>query len=290
VFTLPRTLAPLVLQNHRTIYSLLFRAASETLLEVARDPSHLGARIGFLAILHTWGQTLQLHPHLHCLVPAGGLSPDGSRWIASRGRFFLPVRVLSRLFRGKFLALLSQAHAQEKLALHGDLSVYASRSTFLSLLQELRQTEWVVYARPPVQGANQVLKYLARYTHRIAISNSRLTQLQNGRLSFTWKDYARGGPQRVMTLDVTEFARRFLLHVLPDRFVRIRYYGILANACRERELARCRTVLELEPGPPAEVGIEAEEQIADRDLEPRRCPVCREGLLLTIEILPPDSS
>lgn len=292
VFTMPRALAPLVLQNHRTMYRLLFRAASEALLELARDPAHLGARIGCLAILHTWGQTLQLHPHLHCLVPAGGLAPDGSRWIASRGRFFLPVRVLSRLFRGKFLALLEQSHLKGALVLRGDLSAYSERSRFLALLKELREVEWVVYARPPVQGASHVLKYLARYTHRIAISNRRLMQLQNGRLSFTWKDYAHGGRQRVMTLDVSEFARRFLLHVLPDRFVRIRYYGILANTCRERDLARSRVLLGAEQGnrQQPEEQLDTQEVDAERTVSALTCPACREGRLITVDVVPPDSS
>lgn len=292
VFTMPRALAPLVLQNHRTMYTILFRAASEALLELARDPAHLGARIGCLAILHTWGQTLQLHPHLHCLVPAGGLAPDGSRWIASRGRFFLPVRVLSRLFRGKFLALLEQSHQKGALVLRGDLSTYSERSRFLAFLKELREVEWVVYARPPVQGASQVLKYLARYTHRIAISNRRLMQLQNGRLSFTWKDYAHGGRQRVMTLDVSEFARRFLLHVLPDRFVRIRYYGILANACRERDLARSRVLLGAEQGSrqQPEEQLDTQEVDAERTVSALTCPACHEGRLITVDVVPPDSS
>jgi hypothetical protein len=275
------------------MYRILFRAASEALLELARDPAHLGARIGCLAILHTWGQTLQLHPHLHCLVPAGGLAPDGSRWVASRGRFFLPVRALSRLFRGKFLALLKEAYDQEALVLRGDLSMYAERSRFLVLLKQLRGTEWVVYARPPVHGASRVLKYLARYTHRIAISNRRLLRLQNGRLSFYWKDYTRGGQQRVMTLEASEFARRFLMHVLPDRFVRIRYYGILANACRERDLARSRALLEAKQttGHQAEKHSDTEGAAeAERMLPPRTCPACHKGLLITVDVVPPDSS
>jgi hypothetical protein len=289
VFTLPRALAPLVLQNHRTLYAMLFRAASESLLELASDPAHLGARTGCLAILHTWGQTLQLHPHLHCLVPAGGLAADGSRWVASRGNFFLPVRVLSRLFRGKYLSFLRRAHTDRKLVLRGGLNQYQRECDFSALLHELRGREWVVFARPPVHAGKQVLKYLARYTHRIAISNSRLERLQDRKVTFSWKDYARGNRQRSMQLDVQEFARRFLLHVLPEHFVRIRYYGILANACRERDLAQCRSLLNAHEPTPAERAQPAKD-VSQPDLSSHRCPVCGKGQMQHGEVIPPNSS
>jgi hypothetical protein len=242
-------IGPIGLQNPREVYGLLFRAAAETLQQIAADPKHLGAGIGFLAILHTWGQNLEHHPHVHCVVPGGGLSPDGSRWVACPPGFFLPVRVLSRVFRGKFLALLGSAFDQGKLSFHGKLRVLADAGEFQRRLTASAQTEWVVYAKPPFGGPEQVLKYLARYTHRVAISNRRLVALEDGEVKFHWKDYAHGGGQKPMTLKATEFIRRFLLHVLPSGFVRIRHYGFLANrVCREK-LALCRALLGVETTP-----------------------------------------
>ena len=223
VFTLPAALGPLALQNPRVVYGLLFRAAAETLMQIAVDAKHLGAEIGFLAVLHTWGQTLQHHPHVHCVVPGGGLSPDGTGWVASPKGFFLPVRVLGRVFRGKFLALLGTAFDRGRLAFHGRLRELVGADRFHQLLRAAAQTEWVVYAKPPFGGPEQVLKYLARYTHRVAISNRRLVALKDGRVRFRYKDYARGGRRRTMTLEASEFLRRFLQHVLPSGFVRIRH-------------------------------------------------------------------
>jgi hypothetical protein len=243
VFTLPEQLGLLALQNKRAIYHLLFRATSETLLEIAADPKHLGAKIGFFAVLHTWGQTLQHHPHLHCVIPGGGLSADNSQWIACRPGFFLPVKVLSRLFRGKFIAYLCEARDQGKLAYAGQLSYLAEAEGFNCLLRELRRIEWVVYAKPPFGGPEQVLKYLARYTHRVAISNGRLLELTDNDVTFSYKDYAAGNSAKTMSLETCEFARRFLLHVLPRGFVRIRYYGFLANSCRAKKLELCRRLL-----------------------------------------------
>ena len=243
VFTLPQLLAPLALQNPRVVYGLLFQAASRTLLEVAANPRHLGATIGFLAVLHTWGQTLTHHPHIHCVVPAGGIAPDGSRWVSSSPHFFLPVRVLSRLFRGKFLALLLQAFDDGRLRLHGSLEHLAERSRFSHLVSQARRTEWVVYAKRPFGGPATVLKYLARYTHRVAISNHRLQSMEDGAVSFRYKDYARGRRLRTLRLEATEFIRRFLLHALPKGFVRIRRYGLLANAQCAQRLALCRELL-----------------------------------------------
>ena len=280
VFTLPQVLAPLALQNPRVIYGLLFQAVSRTLLDVAANPRHLGATIGFLAVLHTWGQTLTHHPHLHCVVPAGGLSPDGSRWVSSSPHFFLPVRVLSRLFRGKFLALLLQAFEDGRLRFHGSLEPLAKRPAFLGLVSQARSTEWVVYAKAPFGGPDTVLKYLARYTHRVAISNHRLKSIEDGRVSFQFKDYARGRRLRTLRLEATEFIRRFLLHALPKGFVRIRRYGLLANAQRKQRLALCRNLLGDLPDRDA---------IQDRctgvtPYEPAvfRCPSCEEGLMRRI--------
>jgi hypothetical protein len=280
VFTLPQVLAPLALQNPRVVYGLLFQAASRTLLEVAANPRHLGAQIGFLAVLHTWGQNLHHHPHVHCVVPAGGLAPDGSRWVSSSPHFFLPVRVLSRLFRGKFLALLLQAFDDGRLRFHGFIEPLTERSRFLGLVSQARGTEWVVYAKRPFGGPATVLKYLARYTHRVAISNHRLQSMEDGAVVFRYKDYARGRRLRTLRLEATEFIRRFLLHALPKGFVRVRRYGLLANAQREQRLARCRELLD---------GIPAKDAIEDRSTEIKphepgvyRCPSCEKGLMRRI--------
>jgi hypothetical protein len=291
VFTLPRLLAPLALQNPRTVYGLLFRAASQTLLEVASDPRHLGAPIGFLALLHTWGQKLDHHPHLHCVVPAGGLSLDGGGWVPCRRRFFLPVRVLSRVFRGKFLEFLGEAFAHDELSFHGSLKPLSHETRFRTLLTEARRTEWVVYAKPPFGGPEQVLKYLARYTHRVAISNRRLLSLHDEVVSFSYKDYARGHQHRTLRLQALEFTRRFLMHVLPRGFVRIRRYGLLANAQRERNLACCRESLGVgdptAPSHPEEtVPVQAGEVAQASEAPTVLCPVCGDVPMHRIETLP----
>lgn len=241
VFTLPQRLAPLALQNPKVIYDLLLRTVAHTLQDIAHNPKHLGARLGFFAILHTWGQTLIHHPHVHCVLPAGGLAQDGT-WRPCRPGFFLPVRVLSRLFRGKFVAGLRHAFGEGRLELHGTLTRYRSSSAFASLLQEALGTEWVVYAKPPFQAPQHVLKYLARYTHRIAPSNHRLLAVDDQTVTFRYKDY-RSRRARSLSLPLGEFCRRFLLHVLPKGFVRIRYYGFLAHAAKIRLLTRCRLAL-----------------------------------------------
>ena len=226
VFTLPDKIGRLALQNAGEIYRILFRAASETLLTIAADPERLGAHIGFLAVLHTWGQSLHLHPHLHCVVPGGGVSPDGLRWIGCRKKsFFLPVKVLSSRFRNLFLIYLRKALKAGKLKFHGQLAELAGQSAFEALCRTAKQSKWVVFAKPPFGGPEQVLKYLARYTHRVAISNRRLLSIEDGRVSFEYKDYADGNQAKVMSLAATEFIRRFLLHILPNGFVRIRQYG-----------------------------------------------------------------
>jgi hypothetical protein len=276
VFTVPESLAMLILQNAQLAYSLLFRAVSQTLLEIAADPRHLDAQIGFLAVLHSWSQNLLHHPHIHCVVPAGGLAPDGSRWIPCRRKFFLPVKVLSRLFRGKFLALLRDAFARGKLQFHGKLTPLRAPARFHAFLRPLQDTEWVVYAKPPFGGPEYVLKYLARYTHRVAISNGRLLRLENGRVTFQWRDSKDNNRIKAMTLDAVEFIRRFLLHILPPGFVKIRHFGFLSNRHRAAALASCRELL---PQPVAATApILSERQQAAVE---RRCPVCHTGKLHT---------
>jgi hypothetical protein len=288
VFTLPAALGPIALQNPQEVYGLLFKAAAETLQQIAADPKHLGAEIGFLAVLHTWGQNLQHHPHVHCVVPGGGLSPDGSRWIPCKPHFFLPVRVLSRVFRGKFLALIKAAFDQGKLSFHGTLAALADRGEFQSRLVATAKTEWVVYSKPPFGGPEQVLKYLARYTHRVAISNHRLIAIEDGGVTFHWKDYAHEAKQKTMKLKAIEFIRRFLLHVLPAGFVRIRHYGFLANrVCREK-LELCRALLKdpMTPSGPVEVepASEAKGSVEEEPVA-HLCPVCGEGRMIIIETL-----
>jgi hypothetical protein len=243
VFTLPHQLAPLALQNKHEIYGLLFRASAETLLQVAGNPKLLGAEIGFFSILHTWNQQLLHHPHVHCVVPAGGLSPDHCRWIPAANNFFLPVKVLSRVFRGKFVAGLRRLHAGNKLGFHGKLTTLQSPKAFSAMLRTLFRTDWVVYSKRPFGGAEHALHYLGCYTHRIAISNHRLVSLAEGRITFRWRDSAHKNKKRIMSLTVEEFLRRFLLHVLPRRFVRIRYFGFFAHRHRAEFVPLCFELL-----------------------------------------------
>jgi hypothetical protein len=239
VFTLPRRLAPLVLQNKSVLYNLLFRTSAETLLEVARNPRHLGAEIGFFSVLHTWSQKLKIHPHVHCVVPAGGLSLDHTRWIRSRDNYFLPEEVLSELFRGKFVDALKQAFHNGQLNFHGDLKLLAEPKTFAAWLRPLHRQDWVVYLKPPFGGPEYVLRYLGRYTHRVAISNHRLVSFVDGQVTFHWRDSADHNKQKPLPLPVDEFLSRFLLHLLPEGFVRIRNFGFLANRKRATLLALC---------------------------------------------------
>jgi hypothetical protein len=286
VFTLPLQIARLALQNARIIYSILFRTVAETLLTIAADPKHLGAAIGFLAVLHTWGQNLHLHPHIHCVVPGGGISPDNSRWIPCRKSFFLPVKVLSRFFRKRFLIHLRRAYRKGKLRFHGELEPLAQPAAFEALCHLAGHLKWVAYAKPPFGGPEQVLKYLARYTHRVAISNRRLLSLADGRITFEWKDYAAGNQTKTMTLEAVEFIRRFLLHVLPSGFVHIRHFGFLANRNRKEKLARCRSLLSA-----PQMIIEAiadsagsrDSTVEEQSLRP--CPVCKTGRLIRIQLL-----
>jgi hypothetical protein len=285
VFTLPAELGPVALQNKRTLYEILFRAASDTLLQTAADPKHLGARIGFLCLLHTWGQTLVHHPHLHVVVPGGGLSVDGRRWISARSNYFLPVKVLSRVFRGKFLDYLGEARRDGRLDFTQSLAHLADPDRFARLIREVRAKPWVVYAKAPMAGPEQVLKYLARYTHRVAIANSRLLSLHEGRVAFRYKDYAQGNGQQVLELDAREFLRRFLLHVLPRGFQRIRSYGLLANCCRKRKLALCRSLL-AEGATGEHEGGDQPARVTSAGL---RCPLCGLGVMVIVEIIGPGS-
>ncbi len=289
VFTVPEQIAAVAFQNKEVVYGILFRAAAETLRTIAADPKHLGAGIGFFAVLHTWGQNLLHHPHLHIVVPGGGISPDGERWIRCRPGFLLPVRVLSRLFRRLFLEALERAFDAGQLKFFSSLEPLRNRTDFLRHLAPTRQTEWVVYAKPPFAGPKQVLDYVGRYTHRVAISNQRLLDMENGQVRFRWKDY-RDGKQKTLTLSADEFIRRFLMHVLPERFQRIRYYGFLGNRHRQEKLALCRQLLNMPPIPPPDAEAAPDyrdryERITGHSL--RQCPVCRCGQMLIIEILSP---
>jgi Putative transposase/Transposase zinc-binding domain len=288
VFTLPNALDPLALSNPRIVYDLLLRCAAETVLGVAANPRRLGARTGVLAVLHTWGQTLQFHPHVHCVVPGGGLSLDGARWVGTRPDYFLPVPVLSRVFRGKFLAGLRAAHAAGRLRFAGEPRDQAARDArFAQLVSSALRTDWVVYAKRPFGGPQVALKYLARYTHRVAISNARLLDFENGFVRFRYKDYAHRKRKRVMRLPAVEFVRRLLLHVLPRGFVRIRHYGLLSNRQRREDLACCRQLLE---GAAPEAGPGE----ADNCPEPPAlvtpawsCPHCGAARMIVIEEFPP---
>jgi len=274
VFSVPHRLIPLMWQNKKLLFSLLFQATGSTLLEVAADPKRLGAEIGFLCILHTWGQTLNRHPHIHCVVPGGGLSPDHTRWISSHPRFFLPVKVLSKAFREKFVDGLEQAYLANKLRFFGDCQPLADGDAYAAFLDELKNQDWVVYAKPPFGGAEHVLQYLARYTHRVAISNHRIVSVDESHVTFRWKDYTHNGQQQTKTLTCEEFLRRFLQHVLPKGLPRIRYFGWLANRRRGDLLPLCRTLLHQEPAPTVEPD---EPPIA-------HCPKCH-GAMCIIERL-----
>jgi hypothetical protein len=287
VFTLPEPIAQIAFYNKETVYDILFRTTSQTLLTIAADPDRLGVELGFFCVLHSWGQNLHFHPHLHCVVPGGGLSADQKSWTAGRRRFFLPVRVLSRLFRRLFLEALLKAYTREKLQFFGDLQFLRVPEAFANYLAPLHQQEWVVYAKPPFGGPPHVIDYLGRYTHRVAISNRRLTAMDNDQVSFSWKDYRDGGKGKVMTLPAEEFIRLFLQHALPPGFQRIRYYGFLANCHRARKLQLCRQLLatwcsNLLPS-----------LTACRDFiraltsnQPRRCPQCGSGILACLRFPP----
>ena len=277
VFTLPHELNSVILQNQVELYNLLFRTVAETLTEVAANPKHLGARIGFFSILHTWGQNLLFHPHIHCVVPHGGLAPDHTRWVHPRySKFLLPLSVLKTVFRGKFIDGLKDAFRQQRLTLAGQIQHLNRPKCFAAFIRKLHQHEWVVYAKPPFGGPEQVLRYLGRYTHRVAISNHRLLSFDGNQVTFRWRDYAHGNKQRTMTLAAIEFIRRFLMHVLPKGFVRIRHFGFMANYQRSASLELCRQLLGMTPAAP-ETEMTAPSSV-------RLCPACR-GPLIVIERL-----
>lgn len=285
VFTLPAEVAELARHDPRLVYGLLFEAASATVREVAADPKRLGAQVGLTAVLHTWGQTLGLHPHLHVLATGGGLSCNRSGevdelpvWKRCRPGFFLPVRVLSALFRGKFLAGLDEARQRGELQLAGTTGELACPAAWARWLARQRGTDWVVYSQPPSAGPEVVLKYLARYTYRVAISNSRLLRVSDEDVAFSYKDYRREGKQREMTLSLEELARRFLQHVLPSGFVRVRHYGLLANRGREEKLRLCRRLLLAE-------AVRGRQVAAAEEEGPRRCPACKEGVMEVVEVI-----
>jgi hypothetical protein len=289
IFTLPQDLGSLVLQNPRPLYGLLFRTVSQTLIEIAGDPKHLGAEIGGMAVLHSWGGQLQFHPHLHCVLPAGGLAPDGSRWVPCRPDFFLPVRVLSRRFRKLYLEGLEQLYSQGQLTMTGRCRELTEAKPWRRLLQALRDKEWVVYAKAPERQSEHVLKYLSRYTHRVAISNHRLVAVQDGQVTFRFKDHKRRGELRTQTLEAVEFLRRFCLHILPKGLHKIRYFGFLANRHRDAKLAQCRTLL----GHRAEALVTHAAASCEDTLEPDSksarpqpgdtCPVCHQGRMALVE-------
>jgi len=290
VFTVPNEIAVIAAQNKAVVYGILFRTAAETLRTIAADPAHLGAAIGFFAVLHTWGQTLVHHPHLHCVVPGGGLSIDGTRWVSCRPGFFLPVRVLSRLFRRLFLQGLQDAFDGKQLQFSASLHSQSDRESFAEHLASSRRAEWVVYAKRPFAGPEQVLDYVGRYTHRVAISNHRLIEIDDGHVRFRYQDYRdeQPGSQKTMTLAAPEFIRRFLLHVLPLRFHRIRYYGLLGNRHRTEKLERCRKLLGT--ASPPEPGRPATSDFRDRyealtGVSLRACPICQHGQMIVVECI-----
>lgn len=287
VFTLPEEIAAIAYQNKEVVYGILFRAASETLRTIAADPKHLGAEIGFFAVLHSWGQNLLFHPHLHCVVSGGGLSPDGNHWISCRPGFFLPVRVLSRLFRRLFLQSLQKAFDDGRLRFFSSLARLENCGAFIRHLAPLRKTEWVVYAKAPFAGPQKVLDYVGRYTHRVAISNNRLLGMEDGRVHFRYKDYRRDSRQKVMTVAAEEFIGRFLLHVLPNGFQRIRYYGFLSNRYRHQKLECCRRLLGMSSAEES-ARISAPQDYRDyyqklTGISLRRCPLCCQGRMIRIE-------
>jgi hypothetical protein len=289
VCTLPHELGPLVLTNRKFLYALLMKTSAAALLKAAALPHPLGARIGFFGVLHTWGQKLDLHPHVHFVVPAGGLSQDQSQWIPGRRNYLVPERVLAKFFRAKFLDGLEKAYRSESLALYGPSEHLATRRAFERFLRPLRRKKWVVYAKPPFAGADAVVKYLARYTHRVAISNQRLLHLDKFGVTFGYKDYANGTENRKMTLSGPEFLRRFLLHVVPKGFVRIRYYGFLSNRNRKENLALCRTLIENagiadRPSKLSEVPPNPGEE---SDRKERVCPHCKQGKMFRLEAFEP---
>lgn len=281
VFTIPKEVAAIGTRNPRVLYSVLFKATSQALLRIARDEKHLGAKIGFLAVLHTWGQNLQYHPHVHCVVPAGGLSPEKDRWVAARPGFFLPVLVLSKIFRSLFLKYLGDAKDRGELRFGEDERFLEDPAGWLDFIQKARSTDWVVYSKEPFGGPRQVLSYLGRYTHRVAISNNRIQSLAGGEVAFSWRDYKDANQPKTMTLEADEFLRRFLMHVLPRGFQRLRYFGLFGNRYRAENLARCLSLLGVE-SPPDESAADlkaAPTPLQQLEEKVGHCPICKTGRL-----------
>ncbi|MFH0990981.1 MAG: IS91 family transposase [bacterium] len=299
VFTLPDDLNALTLINQRVMYAMLFQAAAETLLHLGRDQKHLGAEVGLIAVLHTWGQNLMDHPHVHCIVPGGGLSQDGMRWIASRKNFFIPVHVLSQVFRGKFLEQLKKAYLSQRLMSPrlsvrqirciGKASSLDCRETFQTLLDRLYSKGWIVYAKQPFGGPEQVLAYLGRYTHRVAISNHRLVEMTEGKVSFQWRDYRDKDKEKIMSVEASEFLRRFLLHILPDGMCKIRYYGLLSNRKRTDRLDKCRTLLDAPLQDVEPETVTWQELLLElTGIDVLVCPSCHKGKMLNERMLQPN--
>jgi hypothetical protein len=288
VFTLPHELAPLTLQNKKLIFNLLFQTSAETLAEIARDPKHLGAEIGFFSVLHSWNQKLEFHPHIHCVMPAGGLSADHTQWIATHPKFSLPVKAIAKVFRGKFTDALEDAFANGKLAFHGTLKPLGRPKVFVQLLRQTHRKKWVVYAKPPFGGPEHALRYLGRYTHRVAISNHRLVSFENDQVTFRWRDSAHKNKQRLMTLHVNEFLRRFLLHVLPPGFVRIRHFGFLSTRNRSTLLPLCFRLLQ----PITEAVVATPTLPTEEHVDPTPavwlCPKCNGGMVILERLTPFD--
>jgi hypothetical protein len=290
VFTLPSDLNPLVSMNRKVLYDLLFRSVSETLTQLAKDPKHLGAAIGGIGILHTWGQNLMDHPHIHCIVTGGGLSSDKGRWVSCRKGFFIPVRVLSALFKGKFLDLLKRCFESDDLVFPDRIGHLKPPEDFERFRSQLYHQKWVVYCKPPFDGPKGVLQYLGRYTHRTAISNNRILNIHNGDVSFLWRDYADNNRQKTLTLKAEEFIRRFLLHVLPSRFVRIRHFGLLANRKRKDAIALCRKILEngkITTKQNARKETWQEQLFRICGIDVTLCPACQKGRMYRIGLLLP---
>jgi hypothetical protein len=287
VFTIPAILKPIALRNKRVLYNILFRCVSETLFELAGDPKHLGGKIGFISVLHTWGQNLIDHPHIHCIVTGGGLSCDATRWLSFPKRFFIPVKVLSRLFRGKVLFYLKKSWEKGELKFPGTLAKIQDQ--FAALLNDLYQMEWVLYVKPPFKDAEMLIDYLGRYTHRIAIGNHRILKMEDGHVFFLWRDYADGNKKKIMKLEASEFIRRFLLHVLPEKFVKVRYYGLLANRKSDTMLSQCRRLLACSSKPKNESVPETWQEFLLRacGMDLLTCPYCKKGRMIKKEVLLP---
>jgi hypothetical protein len=290
VFTLPQDVRPIALRNQRVIYTILFKAVSETLKELAKDPTHLGAEIGFIALLHTWSQTLIDHPHIHCIVTGGGLSLDGKRWISCKKKFFIPVKILSRLFRGKFLAYFKDSCDSGKLLFPGKIAHLKEKPAFEAMLTDLYRHEWVVYCKPPFKNTETVIDYLGRYTHRVALSNDRLVKFKGDQVTIRYRDSDDSNKIKCMTLDAFEFIRRFLLHILPDQFMKIRHYGILSNRNRNTKLLTCKEILGVSTNEDHEqVEKPTWEELLTRitGIDPRLCPHCGNGKMILKEVLLP---